>query len=118
MRIPRWTTSATPARVDDGKSSTPAYNWSTTGDGFPTTTGDTPVACMIPAAIAPDVLGIRPPREANHGAIDVTSRLAPAHTAIHAATSLSYVNSGSAPISTAGTRSASSRLATATSAAR
>src|SRR5262249_50940819 len=76
-----------------------------------TTTGSAPVACMMPAAIAPEVLGIRPPREANHGAIEVTSNGAPAQTARQAATSLGYVNSGSAPISTAATRSASSSVA-------
>jgi hypothetical protein len=43
----------------------------------------------MPAAIAPEVLGIRPPREAKNRAIEVTSSGAPAHTARHAASNLS-----------------------------
>ena len=43
------------------------------GDGLPITIGCTPVTWVMPAAMAPEVEGIRPRREAKYGAIEVTS---------------------------------------------
>src|SRR5207237_1367871 len=75
MRISSCTSSPTTAISEGDTPSTEPMTSSTTGEGLPTTIGVAPVACTMPAAIGPDVLGMRPPREANHGAIDVTSKL-------------------------------------------